>query len=138
MTHTPGPWEVHWVWRAADDEPTMLPPKQSPTGTITLSGWRASHEEWANARLIAAAPELLEALKALCYPRTYPDGYVTPVPHLAECHRYRDGREFCAPKCEQVRAAINKATGNAPDADCPGGVDCPHVVPHPTRAQRHA
>ena len=58
MSHIPGPWEVFnshtglWVMDSAEQ------------GAICKIEWCLEAE--ANARLIAAAPELLEALKRLC------------------------------------------------------------------------
>ena len=63
MKHTPGPWQaVKWDdnaddvvgWSVVDSEGAMLPESEM-TGDI--------EEAEANARLIAAAPDLLEALK---------------------------------------------------------------------------
>lgn len=57
MAHTPGPWTVE--------------PHHNDFGSYTIKetrskelGW-ASEEDWANAHLIAAAPDLLEALRGL-------------------------------------------------------------------------
>jgi len=82
-THTPGPWavigtEVRWL---ADDETVT---------TITeLEG--LTPRQAANARLIAAAPELLAALQAV-------------LPYLK-------GTESFAAQEAQARAAIARATG---------------------------
>lgn len=65
--HTPGPWKV------------QKPDSQSYAHTITGNGfWIADvahgaikDDDVANAHLIAAAPELLEALKK-CLPRMHP------------------------------------------------------------------
>jgi Zn finger protein HypA/HybF involved in hydrogenase expression len=57
-----------------------------------------------NARLIAAAPELLDAMKAI-------------VAVCPECHGANDftvhGEHVECPWCESARAAIAKATGGA-------------------------
>jgi hypothetical protein len=72
--HTPGPWEVdryYWTLQRrlfGDDEPEV-----QIIGRISET---EDDEREANARLIAAAPELLEnaqaALAALEQPKTYP------------------------------------------------------------------
>jgi len=84
--HTPGPWQVEarrgetWVCRA---------------DSAVLARVAAAKEIRANARLIAAAPELLEALKAVRI-------------ELREGGSYRK-----ADRCHAiVEAAIAKATGS--------------------------
>jgi hypothetical protein len=77
MSHTPGPWKV------GEGEPFVYALNEGGTNRFFLSvqaGWitegrrnraddqRTSQEECqANANLIAAAPELLEALKPILY-----------------------------------------------------------------------
>jgi hypothetical protein len=66
--HTPGPW----VFSAIDStEGFLVVEKARPKSLVATvckrngCGWACPHEEpWANARLIAAAPDLLEACKA--------------------------------------------------------------------------
>lgn len=66
MTHTPGPWQVnassdHRSWgyvRREDDERKVIAIAQ----VFRRHGW---DEYQANARLIAAAPEMLTALQAI-------------------------------------------------------------------------
>lgn len=64
--HTPGPWRV------GDAGNTVFGPKTahpSPVSICTISGPTPRinpEEKRANARLIAAAPDLLEALEAIC------------------------------------------------------------------------
>lgn len=57
--HTPGPWEVSRrnAWRVADAHDNTV----ASTGTDSSISYGA---HVANARLIAAAPDMLEALKA--------------------------------------------------------------------------
>jgi hypothetical protein len=67
--HTPGPWGT--------DDGAEVWPMEGPTSFVTLarvtgpwsdSQWYGSVEEGrANGRLIAAAPELLDALKDCCH-----------------------------------------------------------------------
>jgi hypothetical protein len=77
--HTPGPWFMTegWVMAEADKKP------------IANFNFYAATE--ANARLIAAAPELLEALRALLAERS----------HAAQL----------SDACFAARAAIARATG---------------------------
>jgi len=52
--HTASPWH-HGGYEIQDDKGALI---------CNLSGWRSEQQTLANARLIAAAPELLEALQA--------------------------------------------------------------------------
>ncbi len=88
--HTPGPWlQVGaWVEVERDDIPDICTCNPRDIGQDHLKwNWKTVH---ANARLIAAAPDLLEALKDV-------------LPEL----------ESIGPleKFERARAAIAKATG---------------------------
>ena len=84
MSHIPGPWEVFdshtglWVMDSAEQ------------GAICKLEWCLEAE--ANARLIAAAPELLALLKRICY-------------KVAVCY---DGGVW-----REARAAIDKVEGRA-------------------------
>lgn len=86
--HTPGPWEY-----IPGEEPAFLPRVQRGIeGEFVVMGLSRYREE-ADARLIAAAPDLLEALQdALC---------------ALECC----GKDY--PAASKARAAIAKATGEA-------------------------
>ena len=58
--HTPGPWKV------SDKRDADCSVVTSPTGPVAKTYWTQNVPEMrANAHLIAAAPELLAALKAL-------------------------------------------------------------------------
>ena len=57
MTHSPGPWKVTKLGTMGDYE---LSSNNYPLGMLYHS---QIHDTEANARLIAAAPELLEALR---------------------------------------------------------------------------
>jgi len=96
--HTPGPW----VFSAIDStEGFLVVEKARPKSLVATvckrngCGWTCPHEEpWANARLIAAAPDLLEAAKTLM--------------------EYWDNGTPVRPGCEDIetlRAAIAKAEG---------------------------
>lgn len=88
---TPGPWTIVWSDRG--------PYVQAGNRTLTGPGRKGHAESWAaNARLIAAAPELLEALTNL----------------QLEATHYKQtgggGNHLCN-AIETARAAIAKATG---------------------------
>lgn len=59
VKHTPGPWRVA-SWEYAGDD---LNVDAKGRGFICLAGKRGDGEAEANARLIAAAPELLEGAR---------------------------------------------------------------------------
>ena len=96
--HTPGPWSIFSHPNSPRLRPKRLTryfeiaPKAGPALAILPEG-RADIQE-VNARLIAAAPDLLEALKG-AYDEIRPDG----PPH---------GTKDPLPK---IRAAIDKAEG---------------------------
>ncbi len=86
--HTPGPWEaIGWEVHAAEEERCYI-------GAVT-SADTGGDEAFANARLIAAAPDLLEAAKAA-------------QQWLA--HGNPDNLEAVADIEQELRAAIAKAT----------------------------
>jgi hypothetical protein len=91
--HTPGPWlQVGaWVEVERDDIPDICTCNPRDIGQDHLKwNWKTVH---ANARLIAAAPDLLEALNAML------------------THMGMDEDEWNKPTFDQARAAIAKATG---------------------------
>ena len=104
--HTPGPWSVRrWSWPtevtgsihqviSADRFPTAFVPAWDEPNPGEVE---ASEEAKANARLIAAAPELLEALERIAN-GPWPDWINCPE---AQC-RFDE---------QIARAAIAKATG---------------------------
>ena len=85
--HTPGEWE------AMGSESTLATWVRGDGGRICTM--RQSEQDWPNARLIAAAPELLATLEALL---------------LSEDDTKPGARERHAEKRKQARAAIAKAT----------------------------
>ena len=89
--HTPGPWvidESRHGKRGPVHTLMVVAEKGGMPGLIVNQGALVEPQDWANARLIAAAPDLLEALKG--------------VVRVAD----RDTVEFIA-----ARAAIRKAEG---------------------------
>lgn len=101
--HTLGPWR--WYWRIENDEPNcgvFAEPREGHAYSVARCPRYQTPEQWkADAQLIAAAPEMLEALRkadallATVLPTI--DGYV-PHQGLATIH-------------DKVRAAIAKAEG---------------------------
>jgi hypothetical protein len=95
MSHTPGPWEIdepHQIWAKSVGEYVAI---------TKVEQWETIPREQAeaNARLMAAAPELLETLKNLH------DAYIMfrgdfPLPHNG-----------CYIEMMAARAAIAKAEG---------------------------
>ena len=90
--HTPGPWVVHYVARTGGTTAALIWSDEYGTIVPEVSGD-------ANAQLIAAAPDLLEALEGLTDSVEVLDG-------LAEVDRAR-----IVQSRETARAAIRKARG---------------------------
>ncbi len=105
--HTPGPWTVE----AFNRDPRLQHSAYKPVDVKMPDGTqlRISNgiEGDANARLIAAAPDMLAALVALdaSWTETFPkgpDGYIGENVHPSDDH---------AAIWRTIRAAIQKATG---------------------------
>lgn len=68
MAHTPGPWELQGQWQLKTDTGDWVDAEcvEAPRWGI-IGAWidSSSDERESNARLVAAAPELLEALRIL-------------------------------------------------------------------------
>ena len=84
--HTPGPWHVSQLW--AGYTGAEIRAGDTKLAILLINGHNAEHGE-ANARLIAAAPDLLAVAQA--------------------CHRHFADTD--APLGIQARAALNKAFG---------------------------
>ena len=109
--HTPAPWAltetVHenivssWDVKIGDHEVNVFPYKRIFSEDRTQSGLVIDPQIMADARLIAASPDLLEALKAIVALEKTPDDVWDAV-------------EVVMPKmCEIANAAIAKAEGKA-------------------------
>lgn len=102
MTHTPAPWTIQDTCREYNGELMIVAMQAGDNGVhiceVTTSTKRNKHnitpEQDANAALIAAAPELLEALRELVEEATAVWDY---------------GEDY--PQIEKAIAAIAKATG---------------------------
>lgn len=75
-THTPGPWNVgmnidkskSWVLKRGDISPQIYDSLiESDAKSIAIVSGNSINETLSNARLISAAPELLEQAKALAH-----------------------------------------------------------------------
>jgi hypothetical protein len=104
MTHTPGPWHNgnvlgNW-WKIYDENGCFIASANdpSPAPNHKADGFDIAH---ANARLIAAAPDLLEALDRLVWECDTNNGYDSNL----------EGSEHDA--IEAARAAIAKAKGQS-------------------------
>lgn len=108
MSHTPGPWEAE---RDDNRELYDIGHRRTPIGQRCVASVTfgydepAETEQHANAKLIAAAPELLEALSALevaangadyCY-RKRPENFAVALKSLTDA-------------ADKARAAVEKAT----------------------------
>ena len=115
--HTPGPWEFSCL----DD--TERPGIEADRFSVVIFGVRAEDdcgihgrtekEEMANARLIAAAPDLLEALESVMDTIEWPPDsncscHISPP--CNDCVNYAGLREAIA----EAKAAIAKAKGETP------------------------
>lgn len=110
--HTPGPWHVERrfsCWAIVDSKPSDLAYQDDaprfyngePCGSVTSRG-RTVEELEANAKLIAAAPELLDALQWILRSAGYENGQAPET-----LRELRAGRKYF----DQARAAVAKAIG---------------------------
>lgn len=96
--HTPGPWKAYGFMITGGDF-RQVADCNMPVGTPGREEDATVDEDQANARLIAAAPALLESLRELleCMDDEVPV-FVLENPKVDAC-------------LERARSAINKATG---------------------------
>jgi hypothetical protein len=115
--HTPGPWGV--AEAAPDDKMMRVGSNLDPNTEITKNGGMRiaqviGPDRIANARLIAAAPDLLAALKDLLGDNRLHGNLNDETGHCVTCGRDNSGHETepCSDDCpaEIARAAIAKAT----------------------------
>ncbi len=92
MKHTPGPWRYEFETRTIRSIPTNY-------WLATIDSWDGAVNNEANAHLIAAAPDLLEALKKVANCSRYPRNESEEMEFALECLR------------EIARAAISKIEG---------------------------
>lgn len=103
--HTPRPWSVRYdfVVQAASFEVGRLVPVAQPYGVNT-----DGTDLFANARLIAAAPELLEAAEIAL---SYIEAVCFNTPNEKKRRNYADA-------ASKIRAAIAKARGDDNQVEC--------------------
>jgi hypothetical protein len=105
MKHTPGPWKVD----PRTPEAIIAPAQEGETLARVFFMYgdkeREQTQKSSNARLIAAAPELLEGLKALANEATGFIEYADQATHGVTNIRVLQG------KIDAARAAIAKAEG---------------------------
>ncbi len=119
--HTPGPWWVETEADAGEDEPTLYVCHSGTVCEVTTicnfgpSHWATIDTREANARLIAAAPDLLDALRMQT--RNCPMCKGTAKSVDAYTWLSSRGKEEPEPTdcrwCRDGRTAIAKATGAA-------------------------
>ena len=103
--HTPGPWiaefgEAYRVRAQGDGGQVAI--MTNLKGQFGMLGRRSGDEVAANARLIAAAPELLEALRGMM------DAYADLCDDVTPSYQTYERRKA---RVDAARAAIAKATG---------------------------
>ena len=104
--HTPGSWSIsEHNGRRTIQAPCDYPPKDGVAFVIEIAKCSMVNDE-ANAKLIAAAPELLEALKAIVVRLTRSDQLSTSK-NKQVCNALRCD---CFESANIARAAIQKAT----------------------------
>jgi len=102
--HTPGPWQI----RRSSGRPYQIE-APAAVGNKNVTNWggisrRTSPEGEANARLIAAAPELLSMLEAAL-------GALEGAAKEVDACSYMDDDFYEDNICTRIRAAITKAVG---------------------------
>jgi hypothetical protein len=97
-THTPGPWHVGYYL-----DGWAVFPDSDPGHAVTRMQNRPGDE--ANARLIAAAPDMLEALEAILKAHAL---------IVEEAAGEDDEGDIVDEDCTRARAAIAKARGGQP------------------------
>lgn len=104
LKHTPGPWTVV---EYGDDSPGALVVHSDRDNRVCFMATPGRTGDFdriaANARLIAAAPKLLEAAQGL---GAMPEGYC-----FCSQDRVGDDSKVHEPECRDLRAAIVKAGG---------------------------
>lgn len=108
VKYTPGPWFVGGFIQDEEDpdsHPEWIVQRETPKGELNISAviyMPRDEEHKANALLIAAAPELLEALQLL------DEAYCNVGQSMSRCDRANGRKALIA-----ARAAIAKALGEA-------------------------
>lgn len=128
--HTPGPWTVHYRFGRLT---TVNGRQRFPicdTGTAPLGEANHSREE-ANARLIAAAPDLLAALQALVTEASYSPSGSNEAPKMEEGKTYVftiSSVTSLQTAIHHARAAITKALGRAAASPASAQPSAPEAI----------
>lgn len=111
--HTPGPWFLDGngkIWRRPPSE--LYERGGGVAGDHPVAQAFRGHSSWeqgfpveANARLIAAAPELLEALQSAL------QAFESIIDEMTVGERYTNAGQYLIDAVPEARAAILKATG---------------------------
>lgn len=111
--HTPGPWMVGGIYPKGEedrraitaDDGTKYHRRRTVARVVTPTGYADTHPEIeANAHLIAATPEMYEALKSLIYTASKLWDMVKPI-------KDSDAVIATHPIIEKAKAALAKAEG---------------------------
>ena len=108
--HTPGPWTQHYD---AERESFVIAPQSEPAAILAEVGHQDyQNDRGMNARLIAAAPAMLDALRDLVEASdAYRNSSLSAHPIAGDHARYLFG------KISAARAVIAQATGIGQNVD---------------------
>ena len=101
---TPGPWKAHWN---AKDSAEIVGKRYE---VALLNGYVGEAELKANARLIAVAPDMYEALNKMAQFRR--DYSYAPGDWVLQIGEYE---HILDPICDDIEAALEIATGDSDD-----------------------
>jgi hypothetical protein len=109
MSHTPGPWTFHehaHFWLDGADGSTIF--------HLDDYGNTCPHKDDANARLIAAAPELLDVCRcAVSLAKRLKEYVGTPPDYTRPTQKFLDCDQDCWDKADQLLAAAEAAIAKA-------------------------
>jgi hypothetical protein len=117
--HTPGEWEFRkWDGEKWPEKRWSVGIKENNGKAICISPQYEyeTEESEANAQLIAAAPELLEALQAIV--ESTSDVYDWKFWHERPSSQINELRKYKAAKWQELLNVIDKATGKEVSDEC--------------------
>ena len=111
-SHTPGPWKAHFqeAYFVTGPDLGRVAMMMNLKGAHGLGGRRSGDESAANCRLIAAAPELLEALRLMIAIHDEPAGFAGKYGKALDAAIAQQKEKIDA-RLKVARDAIAKATG---------------------------
>lgn len=118
QTHTPGPWVLHAVTMSADPDWHIVTTANRLRLIANIHAPADSPQDLANARLIAAAPELLEVVETL-------DDYMAQAGEPAEQSSLNPMRHLRW----RAQQALAKATGTQQEAPMRNATDTANGAP---------